>query len=261
MEENNVVVAENEQPETIQPESSEPKKSKGAAFGAAVKEFFRKQIINLKRKPQNIGFLLVIITTCFNLLTLGTYSKGIQNSGAGSGVDWVGLMVFINTLFSLLAVVAYMNSFPKMKKPPKLVKDKKTGKTLVDENGNEVKKENKTVITVHFTKASKININLIMAGVFLVFAIVMIVCELYYRGVMVPFATNMSATESQVAEAKNLLLKANTYSLIHVILLAVDMVLFLLTPVLGKLLAKINTNKEIESAVSNMQEIDLASEE
>lgn len=242
MEENNVVVAESEQP-----------KSNKTSFGAKVKEFFRKQTINLKRKPQNIGFLFVLATTIFNLLVLGTYSEGIQNSGAGSGVDWVGLMVFVNTLFSLLVVVLYMYSFPKMKKPPKLVKNKKTGEEKL--------KEKKTVITVHFTKASKININLVMAVLFLIFCVVMIVCECYYRSVMIPFNTNLEATTDEIANAKALLSKANTYSLVHIILLAVDMVLFLLTPLTGKLLAKINTNKEIESAVSNMQEIDLASDE
>lgn len=255
MEDNNVVVAENEQPVNEQPVSNKP------SFGAAVKEFFRKQIINLKRKPQNIGFIMIIITCAFNLLVLGTYSQGIQNTGAGNGVAWVGLMVFINTLFSLLIVVAYMNSFPKMKKPAKLVKDRKTGKTKLDENGNEIRKESKTVITIHFTKASKININILMAVLTVVFAIVMIICECYYRHIMIPFVSTTTGSGDKFEAALKCLEKANVYSLVHIILLAVDVVLFLLTPVIGKLLAKINTSKEIESAVSNMQEIDLASEE
>lgn len=215
--------------------AAEPAKKK--ASGGGFKEWLRKQTINLKRKPQNIGFLVVIITTAFNLLTLGTYSEAIQSSGAGSNVDWVGLMVFANTLFSLLVVVAFMNSFPKMKKY-----------------------NSKTTLTVHFTKASKININTIMAAVYLIFCIVMIVCEFIYRTKMTDYCnTNLQADTS--ASARALVETSITYSLVHIILLIVDIVLFLLTPIFGKLLAKIDTSKELESAVSNMQEIDLASEE
>ncbi len=224
MEENNVVAVEEEQPKK--------KKSSNGGF----KEWRRKQIINLKRKPQNIAFLLVIITTAFNLLALGTYSEALQKSGANSNVDWVGLMVFVNTLFSLLVVVAFMNSFPKMKKYG-----------------------SKTTITIKFTKASKINMNLVMSAVYLVFTIVMIVCEIIYYNSIGNFrstslASSVSATES--AMIKNTM----TLSLVHIVLLCVNIVMYLLVPVFGKLLAKIDTSKELESAVANMEEIDLASE-
>lgn len=225
MEENNVVVVDEEQPKK--------KKSSNGGF----KEWRRKQVISLKRKPQNIAFLFVLVTTIYNLLCLETYSKAIRQSGAGSGVDWVGLMLFVNTLFSLLVVVTFMNSFPKLKKYG-----------------------SKTVKTINFTQASKININLVMACVYFAFSIIMIVCECIYCSKMADFkATSLSGSASATEAA--MVQSTITLSIVHIVLVAVDIVMALLVPVFGKLLAKIDTSKELESAVANMQEIDLASED
>ena len=45
----------------LQPKDSKP--SKGKRFGAAVKEWFRKRIVALKRAPQNIPLIYMVIVS------------------------------------------------------------------------------------------------------------------------------------------------------------------------------------------------------
>lgn len=83
-------------------------------FSAKLKEWNRKNIVNLKKKPQNIGMLFIIISTLIYLLSLGTISQAIYEFSTSSNT---GISMFIVTLLSIIVVVAYMNSFPKRKKP------------------------------------------------------------------------------------------------------------------------------------------------
>ena len=83
------------------------------AWGAALKEFFRKQIVNLKRRPQNIPLVMLLVcflVYSFNLTNMSDTTAKIQGMG-------MGLCQFCIMLFSLLSMVCMMNAFPTRKKP------------------------------------------------------------------------------------------------------------------------------------------------
>ena len=95
----------------------EPKEKKvtWARFKAGFKEWGRKQIVNLKRRPSNIAFLFLIITSLIFILSLMPTSEAVYRKTTVS--TWSGVCLFGGTLFSILIFVSYMNSFPKRKKP------------------------------------------------------------------------------------------------------------------------------------------------
>lgn len=117
MAENENVVVE-EIPE-VQPETPEVPVNNGPTkaqkFKAGVKEWFRKKIVGLKRKPQNIALLVFAITTIYYMLALFAFSKAINISY--DETDSAGICVFVSTLISLLILVSFLNAFPKRKKP------------------------------------------------------------------------------------------------------------------------------------------------
>lgn len=83
------------------------------AWGAALKEFFRKQIVSLKRRPQNIPMVMLLVcflVYSFNLTNMSDTTAKIQGMG-------MGLCQFCIMLFSLLSMVCMMNAFPTRKKP------------------------------------------------------------------------------------------------------------------------------------------------
>lgn len=94
---------------------SSDKEAKPSA-GAAVKEWFRKQIVNLKKAPQRIPMLFLLIASLCYMLILFNYSKAINESSRAPQLSATGLCVFIVTLLSLLVLVSYLNAFPKRKK-------------------------------------------------------------------------------------------------------------------------------------------------
>ncbi len=104
MEENTSVV--NEVPEV---------KAKGGKF----KEWRRKKLVTLKRKPYYIALLFFIIPSLIYIFGLGTLSEAIlsNKTTSFSGLAWVGHAIFVNTLFSILILVLFLNTFPKRKKP------------------------------------------------------------------------------------------------------------------------------------------------
>ena len=108
MAENENVVVE---PAPEQP--AEKKPSTGAKIWGAIKEFFRKQIVNLKRRPSKIAFLFLIVSTIINLLGLDALSAAVAKYNE---TEWIGIAEFVATLFSILVLVLYMNTFPKRKK-------------------------------------------------------------------------------------------------------------------------------------------------
>lgn len=78
-----------------------------------MKEFFRKRLVALKRSPQNIPFVALIIAFgyySFNLTKISDTTAYIQGAN-------MGLSSFATMLFSLLIFVCFLNSFPKRKKP------------------------------------------------------------------------------------------------------------------------------------------------
>lgn len=83
-------------------------------FAAGVKEWFRKRIVGLKRKTHIIPLLVTLIASIVYLLNLRTVSKSaLDNYNAG----WLGIAMFVVTLFSILILALYIYAFPKRKKP------------------------------------------------------------------------------------------------------------------------------------------------
>ena len=81
--------------------------------GGRKPEFLRKFIVSLKRSPQTIALLALVI--CFleyslNLTHVSDTTAKIQGVG-------MGLCGFATMLFSMLSFVCFLNSFPKRKKP------------------------------------------------------------------------------------------------------------------------------------------------
>ncbi len=208
-----------------------PEKTKSSAGG--FKEWGRKKIVNIKRKPQNIALLYFAIVTVYNLLTLTVYSEAIIMYA--KDVEWVGLMVFINTLFSILMLVAYMNTFPKLKKPG-----------------------SKTVLTLT-ESGIKLHINIIMLVVTIVMIVCMIVCEGVYYNLMNANYIEQYVNKPDMAgtEAAILIKNSLTFSVTHIILLGVGLVLLLTLPLYRKLIMKINTRKELESTAESMKAIEI----
>ena len=80
---------------------------------SAVKEFFRKQIVTLKRNPQNIPMAMLLISFVYyslNLTNMSNTTAKIQGVGMGQ-------CQFCIMLFSLLSIVCMLNAFPSRKKP------------------------------------------------------------------------------------------------------------------------------------------------
>jgi len=86
---------------------SEKKKKNGG-----VKEFFRKCMVALKRRPQIIPLLVLIyafLLYSLNLTNISHTTSRIQGPG-------MGLCGFVTMLFSILSFVCFLNAFPRRKK-------------------------------------------------------------------------------------------------------------------------------------------------
>ena len=77
------------------------------------KEHIRRLVVKIKRNPQQIGFLAFVLTFIYYSLNLTC----ISNTTAKINGPGMGLSGFCTMLFSILALVCYMNSFPHRKKP------------------------------------------------------------------------------------------------------------------------------------------------
>lgn len=78
-----------------------------------MKEFFRKLMVSIKRRPQNIALVALVVAFVyysFNLTKISDTTAKIQGQN-------MGLCGFVTMLFSLLVFVCFLNSFPKRKKP------------------------------------------------------------------------------------------------------------------------------------------------
>ncbi|MDE7400500.1 MAG: hypothetical protein K2N17_00455 [Clostridia bacterium] len=240
MEENENVVVEEQQAtptKTVVEETavaaSEPKKE---SFGAKIKEWFRKQAVTLKRKPQRIAFLFFIISSVMYLIGLNVFSPGPVIDFPSQ--SYLGLSVFVTTLFSILVLVLFMNTFPK-----RGIKYKKTGK--------------------------KHNMNYIMLALTFVFVIVMFLMDLlYYKQLTgcingneakfflnaeqaAPYAKYFTEDAANLAydagSYKSYLVSALHLDIAHMVFLGISAVLLATLPLYKKLILKINTSKVVES--------------
>ncbi len=77
-----------------------------------MKEFFRKRMVALKRKPQTIAFLVLVITFLIYSLNL----RNVSDTTAQINTTGMGLTGFATMLFSMLSLLTFLNSFPHRKR-------------------------------------------------------------------------------------------------------------------------------------------------
>ena len=77
-----------------------------------IKEFIRKRIVALKRKPQTIALLAFALAFVYYSLNL----TKISDTTAYINLPGMGLAGFATMLFSILLMVCFMNAFPHRKK-------------------------------------------------------------------------------------------------------------------------------------------------
>jgi hypothetical protein len=72
-----------------------------------MKEFFHKQIVNLKRAPQRIPLVFLVISCIIYTFNLSPHS----NASMYVNSNIIALYVFIITLASMLAIFSYINAY------------------------------------------------------------------------------------------------------------------------------------------------------
>ena len=83
--------------------------------GRGIKEFFRKSMVSLKRSPQNIPLLALVIAFFVYSLNLSS----IANTTARINGANMGQCEFAAMLFSILAFVVFIRTFPRRQKANK----------------------------------------------------------------------------------------------------------------------------------------------
>ena len=111
MTENKNMVVEQQAP----PEQG--KKNRMANFKAGFKEWGRKQIVNLKRRPSNIALVFFVITSLVYMIAYSTVAEMLYGGRENPVIEWSALCSFVVFLFSILILVLYLQAFPKRKKP------------------------------------------------------------------------------------------------------------------------------------------------
>lgn len=111
MTENENMVVEQQTP----PEQG--KKNRMANFKAGFKEWGRKQIVNLKRRPSNIALVFFVITSLVYMIAYSTVAEMLYGGRENPVIEWSALCSFVVFLFSILILVLYLQAFPKRRKP------------------------------------------------------------------------------------------------------------------------------------------------
>lgn len=86
--------------------------TKGKKQPGGVKEFIRKTLVSLKRKPQTIPMLVLAAGFLYYSLNL----THVSNTTAKLQLSGMGLSGFCTMLFSLLSFVCFLNAYPHRKK-------------------------------------------------------------------------------------------------------------------------------------------------
>lgn len=82
------------------------------SFKFRIKEFFRKFLVSIKRNPQNVALVVLLVSFLTYSLNLTKFS----NTTAYIQLTPMGLCQFVSMLFSILAMVCFLNAFPKRQK-------------------------------------------------------------------------------------------------------------------------------------------------
>lgn len=191
----------------VQPSPEVDKPSKFKAFLGGVKEWFRKFTVKLKRRPMNIAFFVLIISSIVYLCSLGNFSQTALNIY----VNWLGLSVFVNTLFCILSLLLFMNSFPKRSKKPKIV---------------------------------------MLVLLFLFIAAMIAFDVVFYVNINNAYTADLNSgvmTPEIQARLDEYVQPALRSTIAHIVLVGLGAILTATYPLYGKLINKINTRKVIES--------------
>lgn len=210
--------------EEVPTEESAPKSDSGKpGVGAKVKEWFRKQIVSLKKAPQRIPMLFLLIASLCYMLILFNYSKTINQSVRAKELSATGLCVFIVTLLSLLVLVSYLNAFPKRK------------------------------------KVNWFFIGLVIAMVAAMVACDILVYVQLNNNANAVIKTGQELGKDLYNTSNYDPLRASfKHTILHLVFLGIFAIVFACLPLIKMGLNKINTKKVVESAASNMkEEIDL----
>lgn len=81
-------------------------------IGLGIKEWLRKTMVSIKRRPHNIPLLVWVIAFLYYSLNLTNISDTTVNTQG----FLLGQCAFVVFLFSLLSFVAFLNAFPKREK-------------------------------------------------------------------------------------------------------------------------------------------------
>lgn len=200
----NIAIDEQTAPESVS------KLSRGAKIAGGIKEWFRKFTVKLKRRPMNIAFFMLIVSSLVYLFLLGSISQAALEY-AKTGVP---ISMFINTLFCILVLLLFMYAFPKRSKKPKIVM---------------------LILTFVF-----------MAVLFALDILLFVRWTAAWDEACKLFATTETGAADKAIREKYIYNAINGV-LAHAILVAIAALLTATYPLYGKLIAKINTRKNVES--------------
>ena len=189
-------------------EQSVQNESLGKRIWAGIKEWVRKQIVTLKRAPHRIPLLMIVITSVLWLFWLFTFSKAVYGA---LGANWTGLLIFGNTMLSILVLPLFLNAFPKRSKPKVIF-----------------------IVLVFIFLAAMIVLDVVYYDIFTVFA----------------YGDPANGIPPQMNEAglagEPAIEQSFSLSIAHMVLVGVCIVILALLPVYTVLIRKINTSKNIE---------------
>lgn len=193
------------------------KKSFWKNLGANLKERWRKFLVTTKRKPQRLAFLPLIVSTI--LWMFGEVYFG--RATIVDGIPGMSLCIFVNTMFSILTLLLFMNTFPKRAK----------------------------------------HMNYVMLALTFVFMAVMVACDIvwYVRCYPVHIDLYNNATDPGSIAKIEPGLKAFPLIITHLVFVCLSAVLLATLPLYKKLLLKINTSKVVETNELK-EEIDTSAE-
>jgi len=179
----------------------------------AVKEFLRKFVVSLKRRPQIVATVLYVIALVCYTLNL----TAVSNTTAYIQKTPMGLCAFVAVLFSILGIVCMINVYPKRQKT------------------------NYVMLTLFFLMAA------VIVTVDFMYRAKLI------EGINAHYATFTTKEQISEFQAKySYCFKVKSMLIVHVILVLLSSVLFAASPLIGKALKKIDTSVKIEYNSENM---------
>lgn len=183
-----------------------------------MKEFFRKKIVGLKRSPQIIPLLFILIACCIYTFSLTVYSGasiGLYNPAyltqirTDTGIDEFevfflnrnpAIYVFINTLCSILLPISFLSVY----------------------------KKNKT--------------NWFMYSIAIFMIVLMIVCNIFYISALNFYMGDIWGQKDE----SGMMGVSISRSIIHIVSLVISLVAILTKPLYSALFNKINTSVDDE---------------